>query len=242
VTAESIIGTRQDWLEARLRLLAREKAHTRESDEIARERRRLPWVPVVKPYLFETDDGVRPLSALFEGCSQLLVYHFMFGPDWEAGCPSCSLLADHFDGSLPHLRARDVALVCVSRAPYARLNAYKERMGWRFPWVSSLGSDFNFDFGVSFTPEQRATAATYNYATIEGPPEELPGLSSFALSDGVVHHVYSSYARGGDVLTGAYQLLDRTPRGRDEDALDWTMQWVRPHDRYDQEGHDGPVR
>jgi predicted dithiol-disulfide oxidoreductase (DUF899 family) len=233
------IGTREEWLAARRQLLEREKELTRRSDELARQRLELPWVPIEKDYRFETEEGPRTLSELFGGRSQLLVYHFMFGPEWTEGCPSCSLSADHFDGPMIHLNARDVTMVSVSRAPLEKITAYKRRMGWRFPWVSSLGSDFNFDFGVSFTPEQQAGGAEYNFAPVDEPYEELPGMSAFALEDGVVHHTYSCYARGGDVLMGIYQLLDRAPRGRDEDDLPWPMAWVRRHDRYEQAAEVG---
>lgn len=232
MTTSRRTGTREEWLGARRELLDREKSLTRLSDDLARERRALPWVLVEKDYRFATDTGEKSLPELFAGRSQVLVYHFMFGPDWTEGCPSCSLLADHFDGALAHVNERDVTLLCVSRAPVEKLIAYKRRMGWRFPWVSSLGSDFNFDFDVSFTEDQQTHGAEYNFARIEKPPEELPGISSFVLEDGSVYHTYSSYARGGDVLTGAYQLLDRAPKGRDEDKLPWTMSWVRRHDEY----------
>lgn len=225
-------ATREEWLRARQELLEREKTLTHLSDELARERQELPWVRVEKDYRFDVNGTQATLGDLFDGRSQLLIYHFMFGPNWTEGCPSCSLLADHFDGALPHVNERDVTLLCVSSAPLERLNEYKQRMGWRFPWVSSLGSDFNFDFHVSFTEEEQADGAQYNFAPIARPPEELPGISAFALDDGAVYHTYSSYARGGDVLTGTYQLLDRAPKGRDEDNLPWTMSWVRRHDEY----------
>jgi predicted dithiol-disulfide oxidoreductase (DUF899 family) len=226
------VATRAEWLAARRELLEREKQLTRLSDELARQRRELPWVPVEKPYTFETDDGPRTLAELFDGRSQLLVYHFMFGPGWAEGCPSCSFWADSFDGAIQHLEHRDVTMVCASRAPLATLQAYKRRMGWTFAWVSSLGSDFNFDYGVSFTEEQRAAGAEYNFRRIDLPYEEMPGLSAFALLDGVVHHTYSSYSRGLEALNSAYGLLDLAPRGRDEDDLPWPMAWVRRHDAY----------
>ncbi len=228
------VGTREEWLQARRALLEREKELTRLSDELARQRRELPWVPVDKPYSFDTNEGSKTLAELFDGRSQLLIYHFMFAPEWDAGCPSCSASADSFDGGLVHLEQRDVTMLCVSRAPLEKLNAYKRRMGWRFPWVSSLGSDFNFDFGVSFTEEQRANGAEYNFRKQYELLEELPGLSAFAL-DGIVYHTYSSYARGTDILRGDYQLLDRAPKGRDEDDLPWTMAWLRRHDEYGNE-------
>jgi predicted dithiol-disulfide oxidoreductase (DUF899 family) len=227
------IATRDEWLAARRDLLAREKHVTRLDDELARRRLELPWVRVEKAYRFETDEGTRTLAELFDGRSQLLVYHFMFGPDATEGCPSCSFSADQFDGVMLHLNQRDVTLIGISRGRLEALQAYKRRMGWRFPWVSSLGSDFNFDYGVSFTEEQQATSATYNFAPIERPNDELPGVSAFALEDGVVYHTYSAFARGGEPIMGVYQWLDRAPRGRDEDGFPWPMAWVRRHDEYD---------
>jgi predicted dithiol-disulfide oxidoreductase (DUF899 family) len=238
----SRVGTREEWRAAREELLQREKELTRRSDELARERQELPWVPVEKEYTFETDDGTKTLAELFDGRSQLLIYHFMFGPEYTAGCPTCSAGADTFDGAVPHLNARDVTFLCVSRAPLERLQAYKQRMGWSFPWASSLGTDFNFDFGVSHTEEQMA-----QFLQGDAPPviaglaaacgtdpagylEEGPGLSAFALSDGVVHHTYSTYARGLEVMLGFYPLLDRVPKGRDEG--DSTEFWIRRHDEY----------
>jgi predicted dithiol-disulfide oxidoreductase (DUF899 family) len=224
------VGTRQEWLDARLALLEREKQLTRMSDELAKERLELPWVAVEKDYRFETDEGEKTLAELFDGRSQLLVYHFMFGPDWEEGCPGCSLSADHFDGPQVHLEQRDIRFTAISRAPLAKLNAYKRRMGWEFSWVSSHGSDFNFDFGVSFDGP-----GEYNFRPLESPPDELPGFSAFALEDGVVYHTYSSYARGGDVLMGIYQLLDRAPYGRNEAGFEHhPMEWVRRHDEYEE--------
>jgi predicted dithiol-disulfide oxidoreductase (DUF899 family) len=242
------VGTRDEWLAARKELLAREKEHTRRGDELARERRALPWVRVEKEYTFETDDGARTLAQLFAGHSQLLVYHFMFGPEYEAGCPSCSSIADGFDGLHVHLAGRaDARLVAVSRAPLERLQAYRRRMGWTFPWASSFGSDFNYDYAASITPEQLREGGEYNFARFEdrtplleldsGPLvetaastgaglaeflREMPGMSAFAMSDGVVHHTYSAYARGLDGLWGAYQWLDRTPLGRQGDEHAWT--------------------
>ena len=229
-------GTREEWRHARSELLQLEKEHTRRADELARMRRELPWVRLDKPFEFETNEGTKTLAELFDGRSQLLVYHFMFAPDWEAGCVGCSLVADHFDGGMVHLNQRDVTFVCVSRAPLAKLNAYKRRMGWDFTWVSSLGSNFNYDFGVSFTPEQRASGAEYLFEWVDGPGDEFPGLSSFALEDGVVYHVYSTGDRGTDVFNTFYQLLDRAPKGRDEEALlrgegEW---WWRRHDEYEE--------
>jgi len=227
------VGTRDEWLAARRELLGREKELTRRSDELAKERLELPWVPIDKPYSFETNAGTKTLADLFDGRSQLLVYHFMFGPDDTDGCPSCSLSADHFDGPSVHLAQRGVSLACVSRGPLDAINAYKQRMGWKFPWVSSLGSDFNYDFGVSFTEEQHQSTGEYNFAPIEQPWYELPGMSAFALEDGVVYHTYSSFARGGDVLMGVYQLLDRAPKGRNEHGPGHPMSWVRRKDEYE---------
>jgi predicted dithiol-disulfide oxidoreductase (DUF899 family) len=188
-------------------------------------------VPVEKEYVFDTEAGPRTLAELFDGRSQLLVYHFMFGPDWDAGCPSCSFLADEVDGGIVHLAQRDVMMLFVSRAPLDKIAAYRRRMGWRVRWVSSYGSDFNFDLGVSFTPEQQAgeAPAEYNFRPIERPPDELPGLTAFALADGVVYRTYSAYARGLDIIDNVYQLLDRAPRGRDEADGD---DWVRRRDEY----------
>jgi len=232
VTAPTV-GTREQWTTARLDLLAREKELNRLRDELAEQRRQLPWVPVAKEYRFEGPDGERSLRDLFDGRGQLLVFHFMFGPDWDEGCPSCSFWADSFDGVTVHLAHRDVTFVCVSRAPYERLADYRSRMGWRFPWFSSAASDFNADFGVSFTPEQQTEGATYNFAHQDHPPEEAPGISAFALRDGAVFHTYSAYSRGLDPINSGYQLLDLAPRGRDEDDLEWTMAWLCRHDAYD---------
>jgi predicted dithiol-disulfide oxidoreductase (DUF899 family) len=212
-------GTREEWRTARVELLRLEKEHTRRSDQLARMRRELPWVRVDKPYTFETDDGTKTLAQLFDGRSQLLVYHFMFGPDWDAGCVWCSMVADHFDGGMVHLNQRDVTMICASRTALDRINTYKRRMDWQFPWVSSLNSDFNYDFGVSFTEDQQRNGAEYNFRWEQAPGEEGHGLSSFALEDGEVYHVYSTYARGIDVLKTFYQLLDRAPEGRDEDNI-----------------------
>jgi predicted dithiol-disulfide oxidoreductase (DUF899 family) len=240
------VAAREEWLAARNELLEREKELTRRSDELARQRRELPWVPIEAEYRFETDDGTRTLAELFDGRSQLLVYHFMFGPAYTAGCPVCSSGADTFDGAVPHLNARDVTFLCVSRAPLERLGAYKRRMGWRFRWVSSLGTDFNFDFDVSHTEEQVAPfleggvpAVVDEFAAECGTDPagylaEGPGLSAFALSDGVVHHTYSTYARGLEIMLAFYPLLDRVPKGRDEDAS--TASWLRRHDEYEAGG------
>jgi predicted dithiol-disulfide oxidoreductase (DUF899 family) len=251
-------GTRGDWLAARLELLEAEKELTRQSDELARRRQELPWVRVEKEYRFETDEGSASLKDLFRGRSQLLVYHFMFGPDYAAGCPSCSAIADGFSGSVVHLAHHDVTLSAVSRAPLAKLQAYKRRMGWTFPWASSFGGDFNLDFNVQFTEgQQREGSIEYNYRReaaawqqsalvgkdSEGPvaqiaamtgtdvatyTRERPGMSAFVLEDGVVYHTYSAYSRGVDGLWGMYQWLDRAPRGRNETGV-----WWRRHDEYD---------
>jgi predicted dithiol-disulfide oxidoreductase (DUF899 family) len=246
------IGTRKEWLASRLELLEAEKELTRRSDEVAQRRHALPWVRVDKAYRFETDAGAAALTDLFQGRSQLLVYHFMFGPDYAAGCPSCSMIADGFNGFAVHLAHHDVLLCAVSRAPLAKLQAFKTRMGWAFPWASSFGSDFNPDFNVWFTPEQqREGDIEYNYrreppsagprsnspatpfATLAGTDvstflRERPGVSAFAIQDGAVYHTYSSYARGVDGLWGAYQWLDRAPLGRNEGQ----GLWWRHHDQY----------
>jgi predicted dithiol-disulfide oxidoreductase (DUF899 family) len=245
-------GTREEWLAARMDLLEAEKELTRRGDELARRRQELPWVRIDKAYRFETDAGNASLADLFGGRSQLLVYHFMFGPDYTAGCPSCSAIADGFDGFAVHLANHDVTLAAVSRAPLAKLQAYKRRMGWSFPWASSFGTDFNLDFNVSVTEEQqRAGAVEYNYergghamdaATVPAPlagiaagvgtdwatyTRERPGMSAFVLENGAVHHSYSTYARGLDGLWGMYQWLDRAPKGRNETGI-----WWRRHDEY----------
>ena len=242
------VVSRDEWLVARRALLASEKRLTAQRDEVDRQRRELPWVRMEKPYRFEGPRGEESLPDLFGGRSQLLVYHFMFGPGWEAGCPSCSFLCDHVDGALPHLAARDVSFVAVSRAPLAQLQAFQKRMGWRFKWVSSHGSDFNYDFHVSSTAQERAEGRMqYNYGEIEFAGEELPGVSAFCKdASGAVFHTYSSYTRGLDLLIGAYNWLDLAPKGRDEEGLPFTMAWVRHHDRYADEpvasccgGHHG---
>ena len=245
-------GTRKEWLAARLELLEAEKEHTRRSDELARRRQALPWVRIDKTYRFETDEGSASLADLFRGRSQLLVYHFMFGPDYKAGCPSCSAIADGFNGFAVHLANHDVTLSAVSRAPLAKLQTYKQRLGWTFPWASSFDGEFNFDFNVSITEEQqRAGGVEYNYERgthaidQKEPPEiakqiakgcgvdaptflrDRPGMSTFALEDGVVYHTYSTYARGLDGLWGMYQWLDRAPLGRNEQGV-----WWRRNDEY----------
>jgi len=234
-------GTREEWRSARIKLLDLEKKHTRRADELARMRRELPWVRIDKPYAFETDAATKTLAELFDGRSQLLVYHFMLGPNWDAGCVGCSMVADHFDGGMVHLNQRDVTMVCVSRAPLEKINAYKRRMGWRFPWVSSLHTDFNFDSGVSFTQDQQANGAEYNFRWEDDPGDEGHGLSSFALQDDVVYHAYSTYGRGTDVFNTFYQLLDRAPKGRDEDSIPAGQWWWRRHDEYENdEGRTWP--
>ena len=256
-------GTREEWLAARLELLEAEKALTRRSDELARWRQELPWVRIDKEYRFETDEGTASLADLFRGRSQLLIYHFMFGPEYKAGCPSCSAIADGFDGSVVHLANHDVTLCAVSRAPLATLEAYKRRMGWTFPWASSAPSDFNYDFGASITEEQqRSGVVEYNYRSMDVTPvleagdspmadiaaglgtdvatytRELPGMSAFALEDGIVYHTYSAYTRGLDALWGMYQWLDRAPGGRNESLFVGTGDlragvWYRRHDEYE---------
>ncbi len=228
------IVSRDEWLAARKALLAREKAHTREGDALSVDRRRLPMVKVETSYMFDTPDGRRSLADLFEDRSQLIVYHFMMGPGWVEGCPSCSFLMDHLDGVLPHLANRDVTLVAVSRAPLAEIDAFKQRMGWQFPWVSSYGTAFNRDFHVSFTKDEVASGKMhYNYAEQLFPSEEGPGFSVFVKNaQGGIFHTYSTYGRGGESVLGTYHLLDLVPKGRDEDGLPFPMAWVRHHDRY----------
>ncbi len=223
-----------EWLIARKDLLAREKEFTRSRDELSRRRRDLPWVKVDKEYVFEGPSGKESLADLFDGRSQLIVYHFMFGPGWEEGCKSCSYLADHFDGANWHLPHRDVTFAVISRAPRSEFEPYQKRMGWRFKWLSSHGNDFNFDYHVSFTEEEEAKGEVYyNYETGEFMSDELPGLSVFYKDENEdVFHTYSTYARGLDILVGTYNLLDLVPKGRDENS-DATMDWVRRHDDYD---------
>jgi predicted dithiol-disulfide oxidoreductase (DUF899 family) len=253
-----LTGTRKEWLAARVELLKQEKELTRRSDDLARRRQELPWVRIEKEYRFETDEGSASLADLFRGRSQLLIYHYMFGPDYTAGCATCSTIADGFNGSVVHLANHDVTLGAVSLAPIAKLQAYKRRMGWTFPWASSFGNDFNFDFDISFTEEEQEQGIEYNYrrepawtqtgigdtmtkqgldpvadnAEMTGTDvatytRERPGMSAFALEDGVVYHVYSTYARGLDGLWGMYQWLDRAPKGRNETGM-----WWRRHDEY----------
>jgi predicted dithiol-disulfide oxidoreductase (DUF899 family) len=229
------VVSREEWIKARRLHLAKEKALTRQRDELSRERRELPWVKVDKQYVFDGAQGKQTLAELFDGRSQLIVYHFMFGNDWEQGCPSCSFLADHIDGSAVHLAQRDVTLLAISRARVSQIEAFKQRMGWRFNWVSSYGNDFNYDYHVSFTNEQVASGAKYyNYDITSYPSEEAHGTSVFYKdAAGDIFHTYSAYARGCDILLGAYNWLDLAPKGRDEDGLGFTMAWVRHHDRYD---------
>ena len=248
------VGSRDEWLVARKELLDREKELTRRSDELARERQELPWVRIEKDYAFDTDEGAKTLAELFDGRSQLLIYHFMFGPQYSAGgCPTCSSIADAFDGLLPHLNNHDVTFLAISRAPLEKLQAYKRRMGWRFPWASSAASDFNFDYGVSFEREQQQESVEYNYrpfdprpllevdsgplvelaaatgTDVSGYTAEAPGMSAFALEDDAVFHTYSAYARGVEFLMGYYPLLDRAPKGRNEAG----EVWMRRHDEYE---------
>jgi predicted dithiol-disulfide oxidoreductase (DUF899 family) len=229
------VVSQEQWLAARKTLLLKEKEFTHLRDEINRERLALPWVKIEKNYVFDTPKGKKTLSDLFDGRSQLIVYHFMLGPGWEAGCPGCSFLSDHIDGALPHLEHHDVTWTAVSRAPLTEIEAYERRMGWTFPWVSASGSDFNYDYHVSFTKEDLATGKIlYNFTetTVQGESAgtELPGLSAFYKDDsGDVFHTYSSYARGGEELIGTLMILDRAPKGRNEKA---TMDFVRRHDEY----------
>jgi predicted dithiol-disulfide oxidoreductase (DUF899 family) len=252
---EHKVGTREEWQTARDELLRREKEHTRIGDELAQARRELPWVRVEKEYRFDTDEGTRTLAELFDGRYQLLVYHFMFGPSYEAGCPACTSMADTIDGVLPHLNARDVTMLLVSRAPLERLQAYRRRMGWSIPWVSTAGNDFNFDFGVSYTPEQ---VREQMGATLDDPPAGLreiaaatgtdvagyvaeapePTATAFVLDDGVVYHAYSTQSRGVEFLMGYYPILDRAPKGRDEgdSRAPASLLWIRRHDEYEDAG------
>lgn len=231
---EHSVVSRDEWLEARRTLLMKEKEMTRMRDRINADRLALPWVKVDKDYVFTTPTGRKTLAELFDGRSQLVVYHFMFGPDWEAGCPGCSFLADHLDGAIVHLNNHDVSFVCVSRAPLDKIEAYKRRMDWHFPWVSSFGSDFNFDYHVSFTKEELAAGpVTYNFreTPAEQAHDELPGLSSFYRdTDGTVYHTYSNYARGGEEMLGTMMILDCAPLGRNEGS---TMDFVKRHDEYE---------
>ena len=228
------IVTRSEWLDARRQLLASEKEFSRLRDRLSQERRELPWAQVEKTYVFDGPDGEHALADLFRGRSQLVVYHFMFGPDWNAGCKSCSFWADGFNGIIPHLNQRDVTFLAISRAPLDRLEAFRRRMGWSFDWLSSLRSDFNLDYGVSFTDEEIATGTVdYNYAAHKAYGSEMPGISVFFKDgSGTVFHTYSCYARGLDMLNTAYHYLDLAPKGRDEADLPYTMAWVKLHDEY----------
>jgi predicted dithiol-disulfide oxidoreductase (DUF899 family) len=227
------IVSRDEWLAARKRHLSKEKELTRLRDDLSAERRELPWVRVDKPYAFEGSKGKETLADLFDGRSQLVIYHFMFGPEWEQGCPSCSWAADNIDGNVVHLNARDVTVAMVSRAPLALIEAFKRRMGWRFKWVSSYGTDFNYDYHVSFAREEMAKGNVhYNFGPNGFPSDEAPGVSVFYKNgEGEIFHTYSSYARGAESLLGGYYFLDIVPKGRDEEKP-WTMSWVRHHDRY----------
>jgi predicted dithiol-disulfide oxidoreductase (DUF899 family) len=234
------VVSREEWLEARKAHLEREKAFTRQRDELSRQRRELPWVRVEKNYVFDGPDGKETLAGLFDGRSQLIVYHFMFGPNWEEGCPYCSFLTDHVDGARVHLAQRDVTWLAVSRAPLSQIEAFKKRMGWRFKWVSSYGSDFNYDYHVSFTKDEMVTGKVYyNYDVLDfqgiGATEEMFGISVFYKAEtGDIFHTYSSYARGGDMLLGTYHWLDLTPKGRNETGPRHNLtDWVRHHDRYE---------
>lgn len=228
------VVSRQEWLTARTAFLAKEKEFSRLRDELSRQRRELPWVKVAKPYSFEGPNGKETLAELFGKHSQLMVYHFMFGPESDEGCPHCSFWADHYDAMLVHLAHRDVSFVVISRAPLAKIERFKQRMGWRFKWVSSNQTDFNYDFGVSFTPEElRTKTAFYNYEKTDPGPERQ-GLSAFYKDEhGAVFHTYSTYARGIDLLNSTYNCLDMAPKGRDEDGLEGAQAWVRHHDRYE---------
>jgi len=229
------VVSREEWTEARRQHLAREKEFTRRRDELSRERRDLPWVKVDKTYVFDGPSGRESLGDLFEGRSQLIVQHFMFDPSWDEGCKSCSFWVDNFDGIVVHLNHRDTSFALVSRAPIATLEAYRRRMSWRVKWVSSLHTDFNRDYHVTFTPDELGKGqAYYNYATGPFPVAEGPGISVFHKdADGAVYHTYSCYARGLDMLNGAYHLLDLVPKGRDETGQSYTMEWLRHHDRYE---------
>jgi predicted dithiol-disulfide oxidoreductase (DUF899 family) len=227
------VVSREEWLQARVAHLAAEKEFTRRRDELSRQRRELPWERVGKNYVFEGPNGPEALSDLFAGRSQLIIYHFMFGPSWEEGCKSCSFLADHFDPTRIHLAHRDVSFAVVSRAPIPHIQAFQKRMGWRFHWVSSFGTDFNRDYGVHLTQDELAGEVNYNYGKMRFGVEEAPGLSVFYKDDaGDIFHTYSAYARGLDAFMGTYQFLDVVPKGRDEEGLAFSMGWVRHHDRY----------
>ncbi len=229
------VVSHNEWIAARTAFLKKEKEFTRLRDELSKQRRELPWEKVEKNYVFEGPNGKVTLSDLFEGRSQLIVYHFMFGPNWTEGCPSCSYLGDHFDGMLPHINARDITFTAISRGPMPQIAAFKKRMGWKFNWVSSYGTDFNFDYHVSFTPEERAKGKMqYNYSETNFPSEEGPGASAFYKDEaGNIFHTYSTFARGLDIFLGAYNFMDIAPKGRNEEGLAHTMAWVRHHDKYE---------
>jgi predicted dithiol-disulfide oxidoreductase (DUF899 family) len=231
----SKVVSRDEWLAARKQHLKKEKEFTRLRDKLSAERRELPWVKVEKPYVFDGPNGKETLADLFDGRSQLIVYHFMYPPSWNEGCPSCSFWADNFNGIIVHLNHRDLTMVAVSKGPFEKLEAYRKRMGWTFKWVSSSGSDFNRDYHVSFTPEEMQKGAMYyNYTTTKFPVEEAPGISVFYREEqGEIFHTYSCYARGLDMLNGAYHYLDLVPKGRDEDTLSYPMAWLRRHDQYE---------
>jgi predicted dithiol-disulfide oxidoreductase (DUF899 family) len=234
--AQHAVGTQEEWLAASRELVAAEKEHMRAGDELAKKRRELPWVPVDKDYVFETEEGRKSLADLFDGRSQLLVYHFMFGVGYRVdeqnpGCTGCSFVADHFDGAIPHLNGHDVTVVAESIAPLEELRPYKQRMGWSFPWVSSKGSDFKYDCGAAFTEEQQSSGAQYNFREVESVAPQREGLSAFALQDGVVHHTYSTYARGVEQWMGTFGLLDIAPLGRNEKV---PSEWWRRRDEYGQ--------
>jgi predicted dithiol-disulfide oxidoreductase (DUF899 family) len=231
------VVSREEWLAARKELLKKEKEFTRLRDKLSAARRDLPWVKVEKNYVFDAPNGKETLAELFGGHSQLIVYHFMFDPEWSEGCKSCSLLADHYNPAIVHLKHRDVSMVTISRAPIEKLLAFRQRMGWTFKWVSSFGNDFNRDFNVTFTVDElERKAANYNYKSGPFPVTEAPGISVFFKDDqGNIFHTYSSYARGLDIFIGTYNLLDIVPKGRDEDGLRYGMEWVRHHDRYGDE-------
>ena len=234
MTQKHTVVSKEDWIAARKLLLAREKEYTRAGDALAAQRRELPWERVDKRYVFQTDAGAKTLAELFEGKHQLAVYHFMFAPSWDVGCKSCSFWADHFNGIVAHLAQRDVRFVAISRAPLPKLQAYAKRMGWTFPWVSSSETDFNFDYRVSFRPEDTAAGTRiYNYAPSNDKGEEETGISMFYQDDsGDVFHTYSAYGRGVELANATYRWLDIAPKGRDESSLEWPMAWVRLHDEY----------
>jgi predicted dithiol-disulfide oxidoreductase (DUF899 family) len=242
VTRHEIVS-KERWLAARRALLAEEKAWTRERDRLAEKRRALPWVRVEKDYVFDGADGKVTLAELFDGRSQLIVYHFMFGPDWEEGCPGCSLHADHVDGARQHFEHNDVSFVAVSRGPIAKLAAYRQRMGWKFRWVSSAASDFNFDFHVSFPKGSRKDGVFYNFAQQPDPEiDELSGTSVFHRDDdGAIYHTYSTYGRGGEVFLAVYGWLDIVPKGRNETKKGNLTDWVKRHDRYEDDGRTRPA-